>query len=168
MSDAISVKLLPAPTPSAQPAEVAPVPASPAVPGMQQNATPCYSEKNPAAGDAPKSRPGEELTQQQRNAIELLLQGLSDAQVAARIGVDRTTVFRWRKKQAFRRDLERERRLLWRQATKRLQTLVTPALDILHEELAGDDPRTKLRAASILLRVATPARLERMTGKALS
>ena len=100
-----------------------------------------------------------QLTQQQQTALELLLRGLTDAQVAAQLGVDRGTVFRWRKSDLFAQQLDHHRRTLMEQSTARLQTLLDPALDILEKQLAGDDPKTQLRAAAILVRLATPARL---------
>jgi len=102
-----------------------------------------------------------DLTQQQRTAVELLLQGLSDAQVAAQLGTDRTTIFRWRKSEDFAAELDFHRRKLLEQSTARLQTLLDPALDILQKQLKGDDPKTALRAAAILVRMATPSRIAR-------
>jgi hypothetical protein len=41
----------------------------------------------------------------------------------------------------------------------RLSAMIDPALEILNRQLSGEDPKTALRAAAILLRVATPSRL---------
>ena len=54
---------------------------------------------------------------------------------------------------------------MYRQSVHRLQSLLHPALDVLQHEVTGDDTSTALRAASILLRFATPGRLERMSQK---
>src|SRR4051794_24297302 len=105
------------------------VPSDRASAATQSGATICSTSECTVREPARNPRPADELSQPQRSAIELLLQGLSDTAVARELGVDRTTVFRWRKKQAFRKDLERERRLMWRQSVKRIQSLVTPALD---------------------------------------
>jgi hypothetical protein len=102
-----------------------------------------------------------ELTERQHSAVELLLRGLSDAQIAAQLGVDRGTVYRWRTSSLFQKELERQRKFLYEQSATRLQSMIQPALDILNRQLTGDDPKTALRAAAILLRVATPARLAR-------
>ena len=99
-----------------------------------------------------------ELSERQRNAAELLLQGLSDAETAAHVGVDRTTIFRWRKSMAFRRELERQRKFRSERASNRLQSLVPGAFDVLQKQLASDDPKVAMRAAAILLRFASPAR----------
>ena len=134
-------------------------------PTVQQNATFCNTTENTTESPSPNSSPGEDLSTAQSRAIELLLQGFSDVDVARQVGVDRTTIFRWRRKQAFRKDLARQRKLLLRQSIKRLQSLLEPAIDILHRQISGTDDKTALRAASILLRFATPGRLERMAEK---
>ncbi len=100
-----------------------------------------------------------ELSQRQRNAVELLLRGLSDQDVAAQLGVDRTTIFRWRKSIAFQRELDRQRRALWEQSAGKIQSMVEPALAILHGQLTSSDPKLAMRAAAVLLRFATPSRL---------
>src|ERR1700759_665136 len=60
---------------------------------VHQDATPCNNKKiSPgellATLNAPK-----ELTQRQLAAVQFVLQGLSDAQIAAQLGVDRSTVY---------------------------------------------------------------------------
>ena len=44
-----------------------------------------------------KDSQNKELAEKRKTAIELLLQGRSDAQVAELLGIDRSTIFRWRK-----------------------------------------------------------------------
>ena len=126
---------------------------------VQQNATHGNEQKVDAETLRAYLFGEKELTQQQQAALELLLQGMTDAQVGAQIGVDRTTIFRWRKSELFGTELDHHRRALMEQSTARLQTLLDPALDILEKQLAGDDPKTQLRAAAILVRLATPARI---------
>ena len=101
----------------------------------------------------------QKLSQAQFSAIELMLRGLSDAQVGAQLGVDRRTVYRWRTSPLFRRELELQRKALFEHSAARLSSMIEPALEILNRQLTGDDPKTALRAAAILLRVATPSRL---------
>src|SRR5205823_2386356 len=93
------------------------------------------------------------------NAVELLLHGHSDHDTAAQLGVDRTTIFRWRKTIAFQRELDRGRQRLWEQSAGQLQSMVQPALNILQKQLTSDDVKLQIRAATILLRFATPSRL---------
>ena len=130
---------------------------------VQQNATQCNNQKNALPHVDPYHLFDNELSPRQHKAIELLLRGLSDAEAAAEIGVDRTTVYRWRTDDPeFLDTLETQRRILWQQSAQRLQTMYQPALDILEKQLTGPDPRLALRAAALLLRVASPARLERL------
>jgi hypothetical protein len=126
---------------------------------MQRDATPCNNKKIAATPIEHFLRSRNDLGEKQKNAVALLLQGLSDEQVAARVGVDRTTIFRWRKSIPFARELDRQRKILWQQSAARLQSMVEPALDILRGQLTSDDPKLRLRAAAILLRFATPSRL---------
>lgn len=101
-----------------------------------------------------------ELSERQHTAIELLLRGMGDQEVANQLGVDRGTVLRWRSKSiAFQRELDRQRRRLWEQSAGEIQSMVGPALSILRKQLASDDERIAIRAAAVLLRFATPSRL---------
>jgi hypothetical protein len=130
----------------------------------QQGATQRNKQKNTCGGADHYPVHSNELSQRQRAAIELLLRGFSDAQTAAEVGVDRGTIYRWRTDDPeFAHVLETQRRILWQQSAQRLQTMYQPALDILEKQLTGADPRLALRAAALLLRVATPARLDRIT-----
>src|SRR5688572_128143 len=88
-------------------------------------------------------------------AIEMLLRGASDAEVGEHLGVDRGTVYRWRTTNvAFRTQMQALHHVVWQQQARRLRAMVGPALDAVQRRL--DDPRTSLRAASILLRFAVP------------
>ena len=127
----------------------------------QQGATGRNKQKN---GPAPLDlylNPDRHLSERQKTAIELLLRGFSDAQVAAEIGVDRGSVYRWRQHAGFQRELERQRQQIWQRSAGQLHAMVEPALEELRQQLAGDDPKTRLRAAAILLRFANPTRLAR-------
>lgn len=132
-------------------------------PQMQQGATRCNNIFSQNRALEAYLRRRNDLQERQKNAIDLLLQGRSDQEVAAQIGVDRTTIFRWRKTVAFQRELDRQRRLMWDQSANQLQSMVQPALEILHRQLVSDDPKSAMRAASVLLRFATPSRLARFT-----
>jgi hypothetical protein len=95
------------------------------------------------------------LTPQQTQAIELLLRGLSGAQVAEEVGVDRGTIFRWRRSSLFAEILGKLRMQAWEQSAQRMQSMIEPALDLLKETIAGDDRRLALRAAGMVLRTAS-------------
>jgi hypothetical protein len=95
------------------------------------------------------------LTPQQTQAIELLLRGLSGAQVAEEVGVDRGTIFRWRRSSLFAEILGKLRMQAWEQSAQRMQSLIDPALDLLNETLKSDDRKLALRAAGMVLRTAS-------------
>jgi hypothetical protein len=129
------------------------------MPAAQQGATGRNNKKMPRNACEAFLSSRNDLSEKQRNGIELLLRGLSDQEVAAQLEVDRGTVFRWRKSIPFARELDRQRKILWQQSAARLQSMVEPALDILRAQLTDNDPKLRLRAAAILLRFATPSRL---------
>ena len=139
-------------TPSAEPDRGA-------TPPLQQDATPCNNISAQQQVIARYLLARNALTERQRNAAELLLQGLSDQEVAAQVGVDRTTIFRWRKTVAFARELDRQRKLRSERAAHQIQAMAVSALGILQRELASDDPKDRMRAVSMLLRFATPSRM---------
>jgi hypothetical protein len=71
-----------------------------------------------------------ELSIEQRNAIDLLIVGKSDQDVADAIGVARQTVQIWRTEHLlFQSELERSRARLWRVAAERLRGMLAKALD---------------------------------------
>ncbi len=110
--------------------------------------------------DERKSSQQQELSQKQENAMVLLLQGLSDADVGQQVGVDRVTVFRWRHSEQFGREFRRLRRGVWQRSIERVQTMLEPALDVLQRHLSAADPRIALRAAAILVRLVSPPKAQ--------
>jgi hypothetical protein len=107
----------------------------------------------------PKPLPATSLRDIQLRAIDLLLHGFSDSQVAEKLDVDRSTIFRWRKTGFFARRLRVLRERLFEQSASRIQNLVQPSLEILIRQLKGSDEKLAIRAASTLLRLATNARI---------
>jgi hypothetical protein len=101
------------------------------------------------------------LSDRQRRAVNLLVRGMSATQVAQAVGVDRRTLYRWRRQRAFTSALNRDRRALRRDADDRLVQLLPVALNVLQRHL--DDPydRTAYRAAALLLRTAFHRRRRR-------
>jgi DNA invertase Pin-like site-specific DNA recombinase len=65
----------------------------------------------------------QQLTPQQGRAIELLLGGMRETEVAAEVGIDRTTLWRWkRENDFFRAELNARRQEGWDGATEQLST----------------------------------------------
>jgi len=100
-----------------------------------------------------------ELTVAQLNAVDLLVAGQSDREVAATVGVTRQTVGGWRNYNPwFRAELTRRRNEVWRTSGDRLRALIPKALATLegglHEYAA--DP---VKAALAVLKLAGAERL---------
>jgi len=93
-----------------------------------------------------------QLTVEQQNAIDHLLQGKSDRLVAEAVGVTRQTVCDWRNKDIlFIAELNRQRSEMWHDARERLRDLANSALDTLERMLANDDPKVALAAVRLVL-----------------
>lgn len=84
-----------------------------------------------------KNRP---LTQRQLNAIELIICGKLDAEVADEVGVTRQTVNQWRNRNPFFvAEMNFRRQNVWESQVERLRNLVSRAVGVLEEELQGDN-----------------------------
>jgi hypothetical protein len=77
--------------------------------------------------------------------------------VAEQVGVDRKTVYRWRRKPTFARELEQRRRVLRSAAMDRLNALLPGALEVIGQQM--DDTMTDhaFRAAALVLKTAVAA-----------
>jgi hypothetical protein len=74
------------------------------------------------------------LSIEQQNAIDMLILGRGDQETAAAVGVDRSTIWSWKKEHPlFMATLERRRAEVWRQPQERLRSLLSKAV----ENLAG-------------------------------
>src|SRR5687768_11850620 len=102
---------------------------------MQQTATHCNNIYAIAEELFRNNLEDKELSERQKVAVELLLQGLSDHEAAAQVGVDRTTIFRWRQLRRFARELDAQRHLRRERAANQLQAMLPSALKILQEQL---------------------------------
>jgi transposase-like protein len=105
-----------------------------------------------AAGGRVESEPG--MSDRQRTAIELMLHGKSLGAVARDMGVNPSTLYRWRQDEVFRVELDRRRREIWEGAAERLRALVHPAIDVLEAEVHDEYDRSRVRAAGMILRFA--------------
>jgi hypothetical protein len=95
-----------------------------------------------------------QLSQQQMNAISLIMEGKSDRAVAESIGVTRQTVNEWRNQDViFIAALNKERVELWAEARERLKSLTGQAVDVLGRQLESSDPKIALAAARHILQV---------------
>jgi hypothetical protein len=103
------------------------------------------------------------LSAKKRLAIQLLVFGHSDQDVADKIGVNRTTINRWRLYHpTFQTELNRQRQSLWLNQADRLRSMISAALNILQSHLASQSERASFRAAVSIIRLA--ARLSHPSG----
>jgi transposase-like protein len=92
------------------------------------------------------------LSDRQRTAIELMLFGKSLGGVAREMGVNPSTLYRWRREEPFREELDRRRREVWEGAAERVRALVHPAIDVLEEQVHDEYDRSRMWAAGMILR----------------
>ena len=103
-------------------------------------------------GDTGKSDKTRQLSIEQANALEHLLQGQSDRAVAEAVGVARQTIWEWRNNDPlFIAELNRQRSEMWTEARERLKSLANRALDVVELHLDSDDPKASLAAAKYIL-----------------
>jgi len=94
-----------------------------------------------------------QLSMEQLNAIDLLVTGLSDREVAEKVGVARQTITNWRLYHpGFQAELNRRRREIWGSSGDRMRSLLPKALDRIEKTLSDDDNPNAWRAALEMLR----------------
>jgi hypothetical protein len=80
------------------------------------------------------------LSIEQQNAIDLLILGKSDKEVAEAVGINRTTIWEWRTAHPiFMATLERRRAEVWRQPQERLRSLLSKAVENLGQAVESGD-----------------------------
>ena len=100
-----------------------------------------------------KSDKTRQLSAKQLNAIDLLITGKNDSEVAEVVGVARQTVNEWRNHHAsFVAELNNCRQELWGVQIERLRNLISSAIDVLQDELSGDDPKLRHSAAITVMK----------------
>jgi hypothetical protein len=90
------------------------------------------------------------LTPEQENAVDLLILGKPDREVADTLGFARETVTRWRHEHpVFIAELNRRRQALWVEHHERLRALVGQAVEVIEQAVCGGN----LKAAVELLKI---------------
>jgi hypothetical protein len=85
------------------------------------------------------------LSIEQQNAIDLLILGKSDKEVAEAVGVNRTTIWEWRTAHPiFMTSLERQRAEVWRQPQERLRSLLSKAVENLGQAVESGDLKASI------------------------
>ena len=91
----------------------------------------------------------------QEKALELVLRGMNDVEVAKEIGVTRQTVSNWRRyNTVFIETLADERKLLREKHQDSINGLVDKAIEVMKNALEDDDPKIRLQAAKLVLSTA--------------
>ena len=102
--------------------------------------------------EATKPDKTRQLSIEQANAIEHLLQGQSDRVVAEAVGVSRQTVSEWKNHDPlFIAELNRQRSEMWKEARERLKSLANRALDVVEVQLDSGDLKASLAAAKYIM-----------------
>lgn len=95
------------------------------------------------------------LNNKQELALELVLDGLTDAEIARRVGVSRQRVNIWRNQdEDFIYALKLRRKFIQEKHMHRLNSLIDKSIAIVRNALEEGDPATKLKAAMYVLRIS--------------
>ncbi len=97
--------------------------------------------------------PAPRLTPEQLNAIDLLILGKTDKEVAETIGVGRNTISKWYKNAFFIAELNVKREELWTDSKLRLKSLAHEAVNVLTNGLHSSDEKIAITAAVHILKV---------------
>src|SRR5262245_26054455 len=101
----------------------------------------------PAKGDNSRQKPTrwKPLTIEQQNAIDLLILGQTDQEVADTVGVTRPTVTEWRNQHPyFQSELQQRRAEVWRSITERLRSGLSKAVNNLLAAVEAGDLKASL------------------------
>jgi len=91
------------------------------------------------------------LSLKQRNAVDLLVQGRTDQEVANLLQIRRETVNRWKNScPFFRSALNKKRKEVWENAHMRLRSLITNATDSLEQKIDQGSWRAAVELLKIL------------------
>ena len=95
------------------------------------------------------------LSDKQALALDLVISGMNDGEIAKRVGASRKTVNTWRNHDEDFRALVAERREAAREQHRdELSGLVSEAIGVMREAMRAEDTPTRLRAAQAVLRMA--------------
>jgi hypothetical protein len=96
--------------------------------------------------------PAPRLSPEQLNAIDLLILGKTDKEVAETIGVGRNTISKWHKNAFFIAELNVKREELWADAKLRLKSLAYESVNILTNGLHSSDEKIAITSAVHVLK----------------
>ena len=94
-----------------------------------------------------------QLNQKQLNAIELLLQGKNDGEVAEEVSVARQTINEWKNHNSgFIAEINLRRHSMWAAQVERLRGLIEQAVNVVETDLQSNDPKAKRNASIHILK----------------
>jgi DNA-binding CsgD family transcriptional regulator len=96
--------------------------------------------------------PAPRLTPEQLNAIDLLIFGKTDKEVAETLGIGRNTISKWYKNAFFIAELNSRREALWVDSKARLKSLVSEAVNVLTNGLHSSDEKIAITSAVHILK----------------
>jgi transposase-like protein len=107
----------------------------------------------------------DDLDEKQERALEMITLGERDVDIAATLGINRTTIYRWRKyDMQFMRALEERQALMREMAQNGLLELTEGALEAVREALKDKDNRVRLQAARLVLDLLNVKKQEEKKG----
>jgi len=96
--------------------------------------------------------PAPRLTVEQLNAIDLLILGKTDREVADLVGVRRETITKWHQNPFFMAELNTKRNALWIDSKLRLKALAYEAVNVLTNGLHSTNEKIAITAAVHILK----------------
>lgn len=97
----------------------------------------------------------EKLNEKQELALHLVLEGLTDSQIAEQVGVSRQRVNIWRNQDiAFMQALEERKRVLREVHLGQLMHMIGKAMEVVREAMDTGNEQTRLKAAMYVLKLA--------------
>ena len=89
------------------------------------------------------------LLPRQEKAVEMILAGKDDSEIAHKLGITRQTVNYWRNKdENFRAELAFRRLELWHAVKEEMAAMYTEALGVLRKNLKSEDVKIQMKAAT--------------------
>ncbi len=100
----------------------------------------------------PEPKDPDKLDEKQELALAMIMQGEKDIEIAAALGINRKTIYRWRKyDEQFTKALDERQALMREMAQNSLLELTESALEAVRKALQDDDNRVRLQAARMVL-----------------
>lgn len=101
------------------------------------------------------------IDKKKEKALEFILQGWKETDIAEKLGVSRMTLYRWRKyDEYFIEALDERRSMMIEQATNGILELTGKAIEAIRRALTEGDLKTQLQAAKLVLQMAEKAKGE--------